>query len=209
MPRTSFGELLTDSVRLRLRSDVPVGSCLSGGLDSSSIVCLMHDLLRQQGQASGQHTFSSHFEEKEANELEYMREVIEVTSVEPHFIHPGPDDLLQDLSRLIWHQEEPFGSTSIFAQWSVFKLVHENGIKVMLDGRALTKMLGRRHSVVCYYFRNCSISAITHALDGKSIGTHACTESPSRPCCRMLLVRDFGEFRSSNRRATRRQRWIG
>lgn len=148
-----FRELLTDSVRLRLRSDVPVGSCLSGGLDSSSIVCLMHDLLGQQGPSSGQHTFSSHFAEKEANELEYMHEVIEATSVEPHFIYPTPDDLLQDLSRLIWHQEEPFGSTSIFAQWSVFKLVHENGIKVMLDGQGADEMLAGYVPLSCYYFR--------------------------------------------------------
>lgn len=148
-----FRNLLTDSVRLRLRSDVPVGSCLSGGLDSSSIVCIMHNLLAQKGQSGGQHTFSSHFEEKEANELEYMQEVIGAVSVEPHFIYPTPNDLMQDLKRLIWHQEEPFGSTSIFAQWSVFKLVHENGIKVMLDGQGADEMLAGYIPLSFYYFK--------------------------------------------------------
>lgn len=133
--------LLKDSVRLRLRSDVKVGTCLSGGLDSSSIVCIMNSLLREQGLDDTQHTFSSHFEEKEANEIEYMETVIQATQVTPHFTYPTPDGLLQELERLVWHQEEPFGSTSIYAQWSVFKLARENGVTVMLDGQGADELL--------------------------------------------------------------------
>lgn len=136
-----FRRLLSDSVRLQLRSDVEVGSCLSGGLDSSSIVSLMRQELLKAGRAHVQRTFSSHFDEKEANELEYMQEIIKATSVQADFIYPSPQDLLQDLEKLVWHQEEPFGSTSIFAQWSVFKLVHENKVKVMLDGQGADEML--------------------------------------------------------------------
>jgi asparagine synthase (glutamine-hydrolysing) len=57
------------------------------------------------------------------------------------FIYPTPQDLVADLEKLVWHQEEPFGSTSIFAQWSVFKLVHANKVKVMLDGQGADEML--------------------------------------------------------------------
>lgn len=136
-----FRRLLTDSVRLQLRSDVEVGSCLSGGLDSSSIVSLMRMELQKNGKSHVQRTFSSHFDEDEANELEYMREIIEATGVHADFVYPTFQDLLNDLENLVWHQEEPFGSTSIFAQWSVFKLVHENKVKVMLDGQGADEML--------------------------------------------------------------------
>jgi asparagine synthase (glutamine-hydrolysing) len=148
-----FRRLLTDSVRLRLRSDVEVGSCLSGGLDSSSIVCIMHKLLQEQEKGDIQRTFSSHFEEKEANELEYMQTVIRATAVRAHFTYPTSEEFLQDMERLVWHQEEPFGSTSIFAQWSVFKLVHQHGIKVMLDGQGADEALAGYISVIPYYFK--------------------------------------------------------
>ncbi|MGH8764397.1 MAG: asparagine synthase (glutamine-hydrolyzing) [Burkholderiales bacterium] len=136
-----FRDLFDDAVRLQLRSDVPVGSCLSGGVDSSSIVCTMHRLLRAEGKSEVQHTFSSHFEDPEANEIEYMHEVIRATGVQPSFVHPDETGFIADLPRLVWHQDEPFGSTSIFAQWSVFRLVHEKGIKVMLDGQGADEQL--------------------------------------------------------------------
>lgn len=147
-----FQYLLEDSVRLRLRSDVEVGSCLSGGLDSSSIVCLIHKLLKDEGKSNLQRTFSSHFEEKEANELEYMQEIIQATGVKACFTYPQGNELLQDMENLIWHQEEPFGSTSIFAQWSVFKLVHQNGIKVMLDGQGADEQLAGYVGLASYLF---------------------------------------------------------
>ncbi len=150
---SEFRRLLTDSVRIHLRSDVAVGSCLSGGLDSSALVCLMHQLLGETGQREIQHTFSSHFEDKEANELEYMQTVIQATGVQAHFTYPKATDLLDDLARLVWYQEEPFGSTSIFAQWSVFKLVHEHGIKVMLDGQGPDELMGGYIPLTRYFFR--------------------------------------------------------
>lgn len=152
-----FYRLLKDSVRLQLRSDVEVGSCLSGGLDSSSIVSLMRDELARAGKTQIQRTFSSHFEEEEANELEYMQEVIAATGVHADFIYPTPDDLLTDLERMIWHQEEPFGSTSIFAQWSVFKLVNRNHVKVMLDGQGADEMLAGYVGLIPIYLNQLMI----------------------------------------------------
>lgn len=147
-----FGRLLRESVRLHLRSDVPVGTCLSGGLDSSAIVCAIHRELTGGGGGEGQHTFSCHFEQEEANELEYMRAVIEKTGVAAHFVSPTAEDLERDLEQLVWQQEEPFGSTSIFAQWSVFKLVREHGIKVVLDGQGADEQLAGYVSLAPYYF---------------------------------------------------------
>ncbi len=147
-----FRRLLTDSVGLHLRSDVEVGSCLSGGLDSSSLVCIMNRLLAAKGKDAIQRTFSSHFDEEEANELEYMQIVIRETGVNASFIYPNSDDLLHDLDRMVWHQDEPFGSTSIFAQWSVFKLVQQNRVKVMLDGQGADELLGGYVTLAHYFF---------------------------------------------------------
>jgi asparagine synthase (glutamine-hydrolysing) len=137
----AFRELFIHSVTQHLRSDVEVGSCLSGGLDSSSIVCAIAQILPLTEDQGKQRTFSSHFAEHEANELEYMEEVIQATGVQAHFVYPQPEKLLRDLDRMIWHQEEPFGSTSLFAQWSVFELVKAQGLKVMLDGQGADEQL--------------------------------------------------------------------
>jgi asparagine synthase (glutamine-hydrolysing) len=147
-----FRRLLTDSVRLHLRSDVEVGSCLSGGLDSSSLVCLMRQLLDADNKSHVQRTFSSHFEEEEANERGYMQTVIETTGVRALFSCPKPDEFLHDLDDLVWHQDEPFGSTSIFAQWAVFKLVHQHGVKVMLDGQGADEQLAGYLGLSYSYF---------------------------------------------------------
>lgn len=149
---SSYKNLFMDSVRLRLRSDVEVGSCLSGGLDSSSIVCVMHDILDGENKGGIQNTFSSHFNEKEANELEYMQEVINATGMRANFTEPTINDFLDDINKIVWHQDEPFGSTSIFAQWSVFKSVQENKVKVMLDGQGADEQLAGYIPLAYYYF---------------------------------------------------------
>lgn len=148
-----FKSMMFEIVRLHLRSDVDVGSCLSGGLDSSTLVCIMHKLLAEEGKNNIQQTFSSHFEEKEANEIEYMHEVIHATGVNAHFTYPKLDNFCQDIKKIVWHQDEPFGSTSIFAQWSVFKLVHQHGVKVMLDGQGADEQLAGYLSLRPMYFQ--------------------------------------------------------
>ncbi len=148
-----FRDLFAESIKLHLRSDVEVGSCLSGGLDSSSIVCLVREQLNEARKQDLQRTFSSHFEEPEANELEYMQHVISATGVTAKFTYPRAEDLLTDLPRIIWHQDEPFGSTSIFAQWCVFKLANEFGVKVMLDGQGADEPLAGYVGFGAYYLQ--------------------------------------------------------
>jgi len=140
-----FRELLEDSVRLRLRSDVPVGSCLSGGLDSSSIVCIANRLLREEGGVGKQNTFSSCFEDRRFDERTFIDAVVAATGVRSHCVFPQEGDVFRELSSLLWHQDEPFGSTSIYAQWCVFRLAKETGVKVMLDGQGADELLGGYH----------------------------------------------------------------
>ncbi len=123
-----FRHLFRDAVRLRLRSDVPIGTCLSGGLDSSSIVCVANDLMFVEHTVpreligERQKTFSSCFEDPAYDERQFIRSVVEQTGAEAHYTFPDPKELAESVSQLVWRQDEPFGSTSIFAQWNVMRL---------------------------------------------------------------------------------------
>ena len=140
-------ELFLDSIRLRLRSDVPIGTCLSGGIDSSSIAAAVGHLLRaerENARAVGerQRTFTAYFEDPGFDERPYARAVVESTGAEPHWISFAADDLVRDLPRIVESQDEPFGSTSMAAQWYVMRAAKEAGLTVMLDGQGGDEVLG-------------------------------------------------------------------
>lgn len=137
-----YYELFEDAVRLRLRSDVPVGSALSGGLDSSGIVCLIDKIMKQNRVSGMQKTFTATSDINKFDETNYANEVIRKTNVNPYYTLPTAERLFNDYEKLIWHQEEPFISTSIFAGWCVSRLVKENGVVVSLDGQGPDEMLG-------------------------------------------------------------------
>lgn len=134
-----FRELLIDSVRLRLRSDVRVGSCLSGGLDSSAIVCIVRHLL---GPDAAYNTFTGHFPGTPADEWSYAEKVVSATGVLSHVVEPTVDRLMADLPQFLQFNELPVGSSSQFAQWCVFHLAKENGVTVLLDGQGADEALG-------------------------------------------------------------------
>jgi len=147
-----FLTLFTDSVRLRLRADVPVGSCLSGGLDSSSIVCVANNLLRSLGALSMQNTFSACAKEKRFDERNHIETVVDQTGVMAHYVYPDLSELFETLDAMTWHQDEPFGSTSIYAQWHVFKLAAQVRVKVLLDGQGADELLAGYHGFFAPHF---------------------------------------------------------
>jgi asparagine synthase (glutamine-hydrolysing) len=137
-----FYEFFEQSIKLHMRSDVPVGTCLSGGLDSSSIVCLSQKLLRkgdltEKGLENTKtfRTFSSVPQEKRISEAPYIEEVVQRSNVEPHFTTPTFDDFMKDFDELVAIHDEPFQDPSVYMQYRVIKLAKENGIKVLLDGQ--------------------------------------------------------------------------
>ena len=135
-----FRQLFEDSIRLHLRSDVTVGTCLSGGLDSSSIVATANRFLvagKEQNVPAGlrQKTFSACFDDPRYDERRFIEPMLAATGAEGHYTFPQPDRLLDELPAIIAQQDEPFGSLSIYAQWRVMALAHEQGIKVLLDGQ--------------------------------------------------------------------------
>jgi asparagine synthase (glutamine-hydrolysing) len=143
-----YRELFVDAVRIRLRSDVPVGTCLSGGIDSSSIVCVINRIMAEDGVAAAQvgarqKTFSAIYEQPgRFNESRHIETVLQATGAERNITVPTAERLASDLSNLIWHQDEPFGSTSIYAQWCVMAKVRERGVTVLLDGQGADEALG-------------------------------------------------------------------
>lgn len=133
----TFRHLFKESVRIRLRSDVPVGACLSGGLDSSYIVSQMAELVDTVNSFSAVYGKGQH-----GDESEFIDEVVEKTGATKHTVIPGPIELKRELQNLIYHQEEPFGSTSIFAQWKVMELARNREITVLLNGQGADEQLG-------------------------------------------------------------------
>jgi len=135
---TKTRELFLDNIRLHLRSDVPVGAALSGGIDSSAIVACM----RQVEPSLELHAFSYVAEQAELSEERWIDLAAERSGAILHKVRPAAEDLVADLDRLIRVQGEPFGSTSIYAQHRVFRAAREQKIPVMLDGQGADEMLG-------------------------------------------------------------------
>jgi asparagine synthase (glutamine-hydrolysing) len=140
-----FRELLIDAVRLRLMSEVPVGTCLSGGLDSTPIVCIINNLLKTEGIdpaiiGERQKTFSAVYADKSIDERKYIEEVIAFTDAEKNYVFPSSKRLWADLRKLVYHMDEPFQSTSMYAQWEVMKLASKK-VTVVLDGQGGDELL--------------------------------------------------------------------
>jgi asparagine synthase (glutamine-hydrolysing) len=139
--------LLRDSVRLHARSDVPVGTCLSGGLDSSAIVCEA-ELLRQQGQipSFAHHGFGYVPQDPAHSERRHMDVVTRKTQLEMTYVDDDPGRVLDVIPSIARQQDEPFGTASIVAQWFVFESAARAGLKVMLDGQGADEVLGGYHT---------------------------------------------------------------
>ena len=135
--------LLSDAVKLRLRADVRVGSCLSGGIDSSGIVGLATRHLAEANASAKFNTFSAVYRsEGRYNEKHFIDLVSRHYQTESHYTFPSAEKLNRDLDRLVYHQEEPFSTTSIFAQWCVMEEAQCQNTPVLLDGQAADELYG-------------------------------------------------------------------
>lgn len=148
-----FRERLLDAISLRLRSDVKVGANLSGGLDSSTIVCLIDELQQANGVEDPFPCLSAHSPYPGFDETAYARDVIARVRSEPLFVETRLADLQQEIDSLVWHQDEPFASTSIFAEWCIYRKASEAGIKVMLGGQGADEQLAGYPEYVGHYYR--------------------------------------------------------
>ena len=148
----AFREKLFDSVRLHTRSDVEVSSCLSGGLDSSTLVAALATI--PEGSDISK-VFSATFAGRDYDEDRYSRAVADRYHLQRFNIQPTTKSFLADIERVVLAQEEPFGSTGIYVQWKVFEAVHAQGIKVAIDGQGADEYLGGYFSFLAPYAVDC------------------------------------------------------
>jgi asparagine synthase (glutamine-hydrolysing) len=143
-------EIFLNNVRLHLRSDVPVGAALSGGLDSSAVVCAMRHLEPQMPI----HTFSFIAPDTIDDEEHWADIVNSHVGGISHKVLVRSNELSDDLEDLIKAQGEPFGSTSIYAQFRVYRLARQAGIKVTLDGQGADELLAGYDGYPVAYLRS-------------------------------------------------------
>lgn len=130
----AFDDLLADAVRISLRSDVPVGVCLSGGIDSSSIACLA-------SQTQHIESFTSRHRDLASDEFAWVEKVAHGRSIGLNEVWPGDHDLTADASNILWHLEEPAKATGVLSQWSVMRRARDK-VTVLLDGQGGDEVFG-------------------------------------------------------------------
>ncbi len=145
---SSLDDLMDQSVMLRLRSDVETGSSLSGGIDSSTIAWYI------RRHKASHNTFSAVFPGFEKNEEDNIGLAVHHLSLKSNIVTPSAEDLAATLQRVSWHQEEPFSSASIFAQYSVFSRAASSGIKVLLDGQGADEILAGYEKYFHWYLQD-------------------------------------------------------
>ncbi len=152
--------LLEDTIKIQLRSDVPLGTYLSGGMDSSIVTML--SARNMDGQIK---TFTGAFKEsKDFDETEYAREVAGKVNADYHEIYPTENDFIDLLPKLIYHLDEPVAGPGIFPQYMVSKLAKEN-VTVVLGGQGGDEIFGGYARYLIAYFEQSIKGAIFESME--------------------------------------------
>lgn len=154
-----FRELFFKSIQQRMRSDVPVGSSLSGGLDSSSIVCAIQKLYKERGIT--QKTFSARFENFSRDEGKFIDYVLNQNKVTPYHIWPNEEGFMANFQDLLYYQDEPFPSASIYAQYSVMQEAKKQNVVVLLDGQGADELLAGYEYYLPFYLKELAATSPT------------------------------------------------
>jgi asparagine synthase (glutamine-hydrolysing) len=150
-PVAAVRERLLDSVALRLRSDVPVGTCLSGGLDSSCVVSIT-GLLRREAGVDVPDSFTARCLDPLLDESRYVEQVVAVSGARNHTVLPDDEDIVGSLDLMLWHMDEPFHGPTVYGHWKVMELARRTGVTVLLDGQGGDEVFGGYHYMYPSYF---------------------------------------------------------
>jgi asparagine synthase (glutamine-hydrolysing) len=147
-PAEAFAELFEDAIGLHMRSDVPVGVSLSGGLDSTSIICASARIRATSGAKGDLQAFC--YMAPEFDETDYITETIRQTGAVLRRLDATPQEIWADLERMIWFQDEPVHGMPALIGYQLMKRAAHHGLKVMLNGQGADETIGGYDS----YFRD-------------------------------------------------------
>jgi asparagine synthase (glutamine-hydrolysing) len=149
-----FTHLFTASVKRRLRSDVAVGTSLSGGIDSSSIVAAIKNVHKASPIGGGlEGAFTAIFPGFEKDESVFSKRIADKFGLQQFTVAVSAADLINDLEKIFYHQEEPLGSASVYAQYKVFELAKQQEVKVLLDGQGADETLAGYHKYYKWFWQ--------------------------------------------------------
>lgn len=193
-------ELFLDDVRLHMRSDVQIGAALSGGVDSSAVVCAM----RYVEPDAPIHTFTYDDPDSSLSEAAWADMVNKRVGAIPHTVSVSEGELRNDLARLIRAQGEPFGSTSIYAQFRIFQAAKAQGIKVVLEGQGADEIFAGYHGYPGPY--------LASMLEKGNVGSalkflNAWGKWPGRS--RVDAIKGLGRLLLPSSLATKAKGWVG
>lgn len=177
-----IGMLIEDAVRLRLRSDVALGAHLSGGLDSSSVVCIACTLL---GEASIQ-TFTGAFAEENFNETHYASEVAQFANAQYNELYMRPHDFVDNIEKIIWHMDEPAAGPGLFPQYMVSRLATDH-VKVILGGQGGDEIFIGYARYLVAYLEECIKGAIEDTAGRANYVTTLQTIVPALPTLKSYI----------------------
>jgi asparagine synthase (glutamine-hydrolysing) len=182
-----YDEMFREAVRMRLMADVPLGTFLSGGIDSAAITAVMASLIDEPVR-----TFSVAFEEREANELEYARIVAKKFGTEHREVIVSAAEFWDALPQMIWQEDEPIAHPSSIPLYFVSKLAAEH-VKVVLTGEGSDEVLGgyNRYRVTMYNMRFGSTYERMVPHGGRSLVRDAIDSLPRGSKIRQKLNRTF------------------
>lgn len=152
----NYYSLLKDAVKLRLRSDVKIGTCLSGGLDSSSIAYLINKSFEDQGIKEMQKTFSLVFTEndtKYCDESGFIDSIAERLNLDKHYIEPTLNEVIDYYPKVVYHMDN-IQHSSLMSYCFTYKLVHDQMVKVTLDGQGADELQGGYTYYLTNFFTN-------------------------------------------------------
>jgi asparagine synthase (glutamine-hydrolysing) len=143
--------LLKQSIKRHMISDVSIAFCLSGGLDSSTIIGIAKTITENNDKLN---SFTTHYPESpEIDEVNWAKLVVNHTNINPNWIEVEYKDFVQEVDLVLYHHDEPFGSTSIYAQNTIFKAINKAGLKVSLDGQGADEIFAGYNSYHYFFLK--------------------------------------------------------
>ncbi len=218
-PVSTFGELFEDSVRLRMRSDVPLGVCLSGGLDSSSIICATARLKQQVDAPEQNPLLAFCYMPPEFDEEKYINEILGQTGAHLKRLETNPTLLWERLPDVLRYQDEPVHSLSAVVGSELMRLAASHGIRVVLNGQGADETIGGYFSYFMDYWRELLVGGRVGKAWGE-IQDYAAAHERNVSGLMLASLRNAGLWqlnqmspyrrlaRSWRRRSARRDRWL-